>query len=545
MADPEERLPTPVESPQSLQALSPVQRLRGSNQGWLIFFALLSSNMFALLVGWIFEFLSLRGVVNLGASRIALAGAWVSGVVIVAVWVWGKGISAKWPTLIGSSVLLAGLLWGLDMWAPKPPPTPTPKAEKIDLDLALITTIHRMRGMDGKYLKGGQNDLVGVLRARRHNGSSIKHIRSLQISGDVPADCQTYIAAFYPDLHGQYSEDQLSQDCDKRKPFLHISWTSFPQSPIKLDGNDEEYARFGIARSMGAQIFHGDLRKFFGFGDMHTRPHESQTVPVWNLLVRFAATNPSDLSGTYPSAREEVKAGQVKFMVALDDEFQEISPSSIRFPWTVSLSDSDLTKAIDAELFNGIQDNGLGPARPDSASTSSPAAPSVAPFPKDKPLAPLPRAVVHITNFMMLLEDPDTISVNVYFKNIGDMQAETVKHFTASAVSPLPEDPKERDELKKNAESAMRKNIADVHKTQDIAGLSVPPNAPEMWFAHIPLIKLSPEQFKNFQAGKVAVFFSGSIEYTDNNGTKGQTSYCLENHGNSKVTFVCALQGEK
>ncbi len=91
-----------------------------SGQGLLIVFALLSSNMFALLLGWIFEFLSLRGVVDVGASRVALVGAWISGVVIIAVWVWGGGIGAKWRTLFGGAVLLGGMLWGLDKWAPKP-----------------------------------------------------------------------------------------------------------------------------------------------------------------------------------------------------------------------------------------------------------------------------------------------------------------------------------------------------------------------------------------------------------------------------------------
>ena len=92
------------------------------NQSWLIFYALICSNIFALFIGWIFEFGSLRGIVDVGASRVALFGAWVSGAIIIAAFVWGRGIRAKARTMGGGLILLAGLLWGLDLWAPKPVP---------------------------------------------------------------------------------------------------------------------------------------------------------------------------------------------------------------------------------------------------------------------------------------------------------------------------------------------------------------------------------------------------------------------------------------
>jgi len=92
------------------------------SQVLLILFALVSSNLFALLLGWLFEFLSLRGVLNIAASRFMLLGAWGTGVLIVCLWAWGTTIKAKIPTAIAGSVILAALLWGLDAWTPKPPP---------------------------------------------------------------------------------------------------------------------------------------------------------------------------------------------------------------------------------------------------------------------------------------------------------------------------------------------------------------------------------------------------------------------------------------
>jgi hypothetical protein len=100
--------------------MPPVQPSRPASQLGLILFALVCSNIFALFVTLVFEFLSLRGVVDVSASRFVLVAAWGSGVIIICAFAWGKGIRAKWRTVCGGSLLLAGLLLGLDFWAPKP-----------------------------------------------------------------------------------------------------------------------------------------------------------------------------------------------------------------------------------------------------------------------------------------------------------------------------------------------------------------------------------------------------------------------------------------
>jgi hypothetical protein len=119
--DQEQRAPIPSE-PHSLQSIpSPIPEPPSTrSQVWLITWALITSNVFALLITFVFEFLSLRGVVDLDASRVVLVAAWLTGLVIVCAFVWGKGIRARLKTVFGGSVLLAALLWALDVWAPKP-----------------------------------------------------------------------------------------------------------------------------------------------------------------------------------------------------------------------------------------------------------------------------------------------------------------------------------------------------------------------------------------------------------------------------------------
>src|ERR1700675_1400744 len=100
--------------------MPPTQVPRPASQIGLILFALVCSNIFALFITLVFEFLSLRGVVDVNASRLVLFAAWGCGVVIICAFAWGKGIRAKWRTVFSGSLLLAVVLWALDLWAPKP-----------------------------------------------------------------------------------------------------------------------------------------------------------------------------------------------------------------------------------------------------------------------------------------------------------------------------------------------------------------------------------------------------------------------------------------
>jgi hypothetical protein len=153
--------------------LPPVDPPPPKNQAWLIFYALICSNLFALFVGWIFEFLSLRGVVDVNASRIALFGAWVSGAIIIAAFVWGKGITAKMPTMGGGLVLLAILLWLLDLWAPKPIPVTTPRPivqfscilKPLEIDIqpgseAQIVTLHDDFTVEAQVFSAGNTGVM-------------------------------------------------------------------------------------------------------------------------------------------------------------------------------------------------------------------------------------------------------------------------------------------------------------------------------------------------------------------------------------------------
>lgn len=234
--------------------------------------------------------------------------------------------------------------------------SPTADQPTIDVALSLIPTIQRMKDASGGLMKGGQNDVIGVLRIRQHNGKSARHVRSLQIAGNVAADWNSYAAVFSKG-DGTESVDNIEAEYEKRKPFFRLSWVSYPLTPIRIDEHeDEEFGKFAVSRSAGAIEFAGDPKDYFGFWSTNEQPRYPLTTPVWRLLMHFTKTT-ADLTGIYPELREEVKAGKVKIQVDLDGEIINIPAKQIRFPWAVSLGDQSLEKTSAQDLFYGI-DNG-------------------------------------------------------------------------------------------------------------------------------------------------------------------------------------------
>jgi len=241
-------------------------------------------------------------------------------------------------------------------------PTPT-----LELSLALITTIYRMKEKQGGYTKGGQNDLIGVLRVRQRNGTNIRHVRSIQVTGKAYADFNLWMLNFSKG-DGSESMDDLEAVYMKCKPFLRLSWVLYPRASMHVDQNDEEFVRLPISQSMGALDFEGDPRSYFGCESTNTEPRYPMTSQAWYLIVQFTGAK-DDLNGIRPTLRDDVKTGKVKVQANVDGEIIDIPLERISFPWAVSLNasfgDEMLTSMSDQELFYGI-DRGRRTALPSS-----------------------------------------------------------------------------------------------------------------------------------------------------------------------------------
>lgn len=84
----------------------------GSKRPFIV--AIISSNVFGLFVGCLWEYLSLRGVVSTSLSWVVLVFAWVIGVVAIVTseWLFGKGIKHKFLWGACGCIVLAALLIG-------------------------------------------------------------------------------------------------------------------------------------------------------------------------------------------------------------------------------------------------------------------------------------------------------------------------------------------------------------------------------------------------------------------------------------------------
>src|SRR5947207_10249121 len=85
-----------------------------------VVFTILGTGIFGFILWGISEFLSLRGVVNLAASRIILFLIWLASTLGSCAVVARTTIRRKILAIALSSVILACSLLALDTWAPKP-----------------------------------------------------------------------------------------------------------------------------------------------------------------------------------------------------------------------------------------------------------------------------------------------------------------------------------------------------------------------------------------------------------------------------------------
>jgi TM2 domain-containing membrane protein YozV len=72
-----------------------VQLQRTQQQNRVILLALFSSNLFGLFIGGLYEFLSLRGIVNIALSRTVLVGVWLVGCLLCFVILSAKEVQRK------------------------------------------------------------------------------------------------------------------------------------------------------------------------------------------------------------------------------------------------------------------------------------------------------------------------------------------------------------------------------------------------------------------------------------------------------------------
>jgi hypothetical protein len=226
----------------------------------------------------------------------------------------------------------------------------------VHYSIALITTIERMHDENGRYMKGGSNDLVGVLRIQQRWGRRVRHVRALRITGDVRADFNSYLA-FLSKGNGGESINEIEASYLKRKPFFHLLWVLYPSTPVGVDQDDREFVKFTISQSKGAIGFSGNPKDYFGFESTNQHPRYPMTSPTWSLLIRFLGTNREDLTGIYPTPGDEVRSGKVKFEVDLDGEMTGIPAQEIKCPWPVSLDQETARTMLSQDLFYAI-DNG-------------------------------------------------------------------------------------------------------------------------------------------------------------------------------------------
>ena len=129
--------------------------------------------------------------------------------------------------------------------------------------------------------------------------------------------------------------EQLAAACKECKPIYSLSYISFPtpDSPVRLDSNDEIFVRFRVAHEEESYSYPtgaGGLKDFIGCEAKGEQPKLLYTFPYSGHIVFFARLPNREVR---PELNNDVRTGRVKLRVDLDGEMFEISPSAITIPW--------------------------------------------------------------------------------------------------------------------------------------------------------------------------------------------------------------------
>jgi hypothetical protein len=288
--------------------------------------------------GWLLQnFLQLRGVVDLLASRIDLAFLWLALTLAGCVATIGVFRRNKLTAGIIAFVSLAIVL-GLDWWAPKPMRTIVPRpqgADTLKMELAPLVLIER-----GTVRLPGENEkfffhygLGAVLRVS-HDGSDVVYVRQLEVVGDINVSVDEYLQAHW--VVGT-TLDELAKEFQRSKPFRSLSWVAYPAGDTKLDPfGDEKFIRLLIVEPKNSIRWMTSvddkppqLSDYFGSHDNNVRPKALTRMPTAFDLVTFSyKTQDGQLHGA--KLRNEVLVGAVHFRIRTNTGIAVIEPSNIR-----------------------------------------------------------------------------------------------------------------------------------------------------------------------------------------------------------------------
>jgi hypothetical protein len=105
--------------------------------------AFLTSATLAIVLGAIWCYFTVSGLVHMGTARAILIFAWIIGTVgiIVSDWIWGKPFVHRIRLGIAASMLLGIILWGLDAWTVRHRPLDVHIISWMDFPVSLVDRI--------------------------------------------------------------------------------------------------------------------------------------------------------------------------------------------------------------------------------------------------------------------------------------------------------------------------------------------------------------------------------------------------------------------
>jgi hypothetical protein len=218
----------------------------------------------------------------------------------------------------------------------------------VEWELATFVLMDRKRyKISGEEINSIDYGLTAFLRVNNRS-TEVLRVKALEIVGDVGVDYDDFSSAFLQEGQSMFA---LEDDYTRKKPFIRLSWISWPNDEGKTEAGDERFIRFVICEpaNFGMIAYSGDRRDYFGFLDGSRSPSILTTRPAIKNLVYFTAVSNDRKQMLGPRLRDDVASGKVQFRVRSDSKSVTIPPRAIR-PIRLVFK-NEWEKSLPQELF--------------------------------------------------------------------------------------------------------------------------------------------------------------------------------------------------
>lgn len=206
--------------------------------------------------------------------------------------------------------------------------------------------------MDNTDVHGARYGLAVIAKVA-NGGRNSTSVTKMCVTGRIDLTFQQYLSHL---PNTGLTLESCSTEFHTKKPYVHISWVSWPSGIRRIDGESEEYVRFEVIppQHLGTTVYTGDPLAYLGYLEGTHRPQALTRTPSLDLIVTFLRSQPDFIHVLSPRLKEEFSSAVARFSLFFDSQRnspEHVIPAQlIRMPYIVS--EKEWESVTSQELFH-------------------------------------------------------------------------------------------------------------------------------------------------------------------------------------------------